>query len=336
MTLSLISITHTSRYLRAWCLCISLLGVLAPAIGLAQAAYPARPVKLVVSQAPGGTMDLVSRLYAEKLRDELGQPVVVENRLGASGNIATELVARSAPDGYTLIMGTNATHTINPYLFKRVAFDPVKDFTPVSMLVSAPNVVAVPASSSATSLKDLIDMARRQPGKLDYVSAGYGATGQLSMEQIKASAGISLVHIPYRGIAQAIQEVLAGRGDVLAFPPAALMPYIAAGKLRPLAVTSTRRVAQLPDVPTVQEQGLPSFEGVAWFGVLVPAGTPPDIVSRLQEASRRFMDDPQVRQRLTVTGLDANYLEGKAFASYMAADAERWKKVIRFSGASVD
>ena len=233
-------------------------------------------------------------------------------------------------------MGTNATHTINPYLFKRVPFDPVKDFAPVSMLVSAANVVAVSASSPARSLKDLIEMARRQPGKLDYVSAGYGATGQLSMEQIKASAGVSMVHIPLRGIAPAIQEVLAGRGDVLAFPPAALMPFIAAGKLRALAVTSARRVAQLPDVPTVQEQGLPSFEGVAWFGVLAPAGTSPVILARLQEGSRRFMEDPQVRQRLDAAGLDVNYLEGKAFASYMAADAERWKNVIRYSGATVD
>lgn len=249
-------------------------------------------------------MDMVSRLFAEKLRTHLSQTVVVENKVGASGNIATEMVSRSAPDGYTLLMGTNATHTINPYLFKRVPYDPVKDFQPVSLLVSAANVVAVPSGSPVRNLGDLIDLARKRPGRLDYVSAGYGATGQLAMEQIKALAGVSIVHIPFRGIAPAIQEVLAGRSDVLAFPPPALMPHIASGALRPIAVISGKRIAQLPQVPTVAEQGLGGFEGVAWFGLMLPSGAPAHVLARLQEASRAFVEDGAIRQMAGGLGPD--------------------------------
>ncbi|MDR2330711.1 MAG: tripartite tricarboxylate transporter substrate binding protein [Comamonas sp.] len=298
--------------------------------------WPTKPVKLVVSQPPGGTMDIVSRQVADQLGKVLGQPVVVDNKPGANGIIATQQVARAAADGYTLIMGSGVTHTINPYLYPRVGYDPVKDFTPIANLVSAPNVIAVNARVPATHLQALIDAAKAKPGVLNYASPGVGGTGQLTMELLKASAGIDITHIPYPGIAASVQDTIAGRTEMVALPPAALLAHFQSGALRPLAVTSPRRTPLLPDVPTVAESGFKGFEGVAWFGILGPANLPPDVVRTLRLSLRKVMEMPAMRERLASQGLDITYSEGAAFADYMQMDADRWKEVIRLSGAKVE
>lgn len=302
---------------------------------LAQA-WPTKPVRLVVSQPPGGTMDIVSRQIADQLGKVLGQPVVVDNRPGANGIIATQQVARAPADGYLLMMGTGATHTINPYIYPKVGYDPVKDFTPVANLVSAPNVIAVHSRVPATGLQALIDAAKTKPGALNYASPGVGGTGQLTMELLKASAGIDITHIPYPGIAASVQDTIAGRTEMVALPPTALLAHFQSGALRPLAVTSPQRTALLPDVPTVAESGFQGFEGVAWFGILGPAELPPEVVNTLQQGLRQVMNMPALRERLASQGLDIIYAEGAAFASYMQKDADRWKEVIRLSGAKVE
>ena len=302
---------------------------------LAQA-WPTKPVRLVVSQPPGGTMDIVSRQIADQLGKVLGQPVVVDNRPGANGIIATQQVARAPADGYMLMMGTGATHTINPYIYPKVGYDPVKDFTPVANLVSAPNVIAVHSRVPATGLQALIDAAKTKPGALNYASPGVGGTGQLTMELLKASAGIDITHIPYPGIAASVQDTIAGRTEMVALPPTALLAHFQSGALRPLAVTSPQRTALLPDVPTVAESGFQGFEGVAWFGILGPAELPPEVVNTLQQGLRQVMNMPALRERLASQGLNIIYSEGTAFASYMQKDADRWKEVIRLSGAKVE
>jgi len=234
------------------------------------------------------------------------------------------------------MMGTGATHTINPYLYPQVGYDPVKDFTPIANLVSAPNVISVQAQVPASSLKELITLAKAKPGLLNYASPGVGGTGQLTMELLKSSAGISITHIPYPGIAASIQDTIAGRTQIVALPPAALLAHFKSGSLRPLAVTSLHRTNVLPDVPTVAESGFSGFEGVAWFGIMAPAHVPPHIVRTLQEALQKVMAAQAVRERFAAQGLDVTYLEGAAFSAYLQKDADRWKQVIKVSGAKVD
>ena len=306
-----------------------------PVMATAQT-WPTKPIRLVVSQPPGGTMDIVSRQVAERLGEALGQAIVVENRPGANGIIATQFVARAAADGYTLMMGTGATHTINPYLYPEVGYDPVKDFTPIANLVSAPNVISVQAQVPASSLKELITLAKAKPGLLNYASPGVGGTGQLTMELLKSSAGISITHIPYPGIAASIQDTIAGRTQIVALPPAALLAHFKSGSLRPLAVTSLHRTTVLPDVPTVAESGFSGFEGVAWFGIMAPANVPPLVVRTLQESLQKVMAAQAVRERFAAQGLDVTYLEGAAFSVYLQKDADRWKQVIKASGAKVE
>lgn len=300
------------------------------------AAWPTRPIRLVVSQPPGGTMDIVSRLVADLLKDLLGQTVVVENKPGANGNIATAEVARVPPNGYTLIMGTGATHTINPYLYERVGFDPVADFTPIANLVSAPNVISISGKEKMQTLREVIAFARQRPGKLNYASAGTGGTGQLTMELLKAEARISITHIPYRGIAAAVQDTIAGSTELLAFPPAALLPHFRTGALRPLAVTSAARIPQLPDTPAVAELGFAGFEGVAWFGVLAPAGLPAPVLGTLTAALEKVVATPDFVNRMSAQGLSPSFMAGPQFAEYMRQDAARWRHVIRVSGAKVE
>ena len=317
--------------------CAAVAGSLSLGSGAAHAQdWPTRPIKLIVSQPPGGTMDMLSRLVAESLRQQLGQAVVVENKPGANGNIATSQVARSAPDGYTLIMGTGATHTINPYLYASVGFDPVADFTPIAHLAGAPNVIAIHGKHDIQNLRELIAFARRHPGKLNYASAGTGGTGQLTLELLKSEAKISITHIPYRGIAAAVQDTIAGTTELLAFPPAALLPHFRSGALRPLAVTSSQRIPQLPDTPTVAELGFKGFEGVAWFGILGPAGLPTSVTTPLTQALERVLSNPDFVSKISSLGLTPNFIPGQPFADYMKADASRWQRVIRVSGAKVE
>jgi tripartite-type tricarboxylate transporter receptor subunit TctC len=315
---------------------LATLGLPWAALQAQSAPWPTRPIKLVVSQPPGGTMDIVSRLVADQLKDLLGQPVVVENKPGANGNIAAGEVARSPANGYTLIMGTGATHTINPFLYERIGFDPVADFTPIANLVSTPNVISISGKEKMQTLQEVIAYARQRPGKLNYASAGTGGTGQLTMELLKSEAKISITHIAYRGIAAAVQDTIAGTTELLAFPPAALLPHFRSGALRPLAVTSATRIPQLPDTPTVAELGFVGFEGVAWFGVLAPAGLPDTVAATLTAALEKAVANPEFVTRMSAQGLSPSFMPGPQFAAYMKQDAARWRHVIRVSGARVE
>ena len=298
--------------------------------------WPTKPVRLVVSQPPGGTMDLVARQVAERLRLSRGWNFVVENKPGANGIIATQGVARAAPDGYTLTLASGVTHTINPYLYPKVGYDAVADFQPIANLVNAPNVISVNGTLAPRNLLELLEMAKSRPGQLNYASAGTGGTGQLAMELLKSRAKVSITHIPYQGIAAAVQDTIAGRTQIVAFPPAALMAHFKAGSLRPLAVTSARRGPVLPDVPTVAELGFPGFEGDAWYGIMGPAGMPPEVVATLSTALKDLMADPALIESFGAQGLAAAYLGPQDFASYVASDAERWKNVIKLSGAKLE
>jgi tripartite-type tricarboxylate transporter receptor subunit TctC len=291
---------------------------------------------MIVPFAAGGTMDIVARTVAEQLRDAMGQPITVENRPGAGGNTGADLVAKAAPDGYTLLVGTNATHTINPFLFKSMPYDAAKDFMPVANLGAAANVMVVHASVPATTLKDFIALAKARPGAYSYATAGSGSTGHLATEMLKANVGIDLVHVPYKSGPAAVTDTVAGHTQVLLFTPPAVLPHIRSGAVRALATTGPQRLALLPDVPTMAEAGVPGFVAVAWYGVFVPAGTPQAVVERLDQEVARALQRQDVRDKLNALGVDVTYLGPKQFADFLRADAVKWAKAVKDSGATVD
>jgi tripartite-type tricarboxylate transporter receptor subunit TctC len=261
-------------------------------------AWPSRPVKIVVPFAPGGQPDVVARALAEPLSKALGQPVVVENRPGAGGNIAAESVARAAPDGYTLLIGTNGPLAVSPALDKSLPYDPLVDLAPVTLVGTSPNLIAVHPSIGATTLKELVDRARAEPGKLNFASVGKGSISQLSMELLNSVASIKTVHIPYNGGAPAVAALIAGDVQVLCLNPTALIPQVAAGKARVVAQTSARRSPLIPDVPTVVESGYPGFEADVWMAIMAPAKTPSATIARLNAELARIIRSPALKASL--------------------------------------
>jgi tripartite-type tricarboxylate transporter receptor subunit TctC len=259
---------------------------------------PARPIRIVVPFAPGGQPDVVARALAEPLSKALGQPVVVENRPGAGGNIAAEVVARAAPDGHTLLMGTNGPLAVSPALYRNLAFDPLRDLAPVTLVGTSPNLIAVHPSTGILTLKGLVDKAKSEPGKLNFSSVGKGSISQLSMELFNSVAGIKTVHIPYNGGAPATMALITGDVQILSLNPTALIPQVAAGKARVIAQTSARRSPLIADVPTVAESGYPGFEADVWMAVMAPAKTPPEIIARLNAELVRIIRDPSLRATL--------------------------------------
>jgi tripartite-type tricarboxylate transporter receptor subunit TctC len=278
----------------------------------------------------------MARALAQKLSAQLGQPVVLDHRAGAGGTIAAEVVAGAAPDGYTLVFGTVGTHAINVSLYAKLRYDPVKDFAPVSLTHLAPRVLVVHPSVPAKTVPELIALAKAKPGELTFGSAGSGGTNHLSGELFKSMAGIDIVHIPYKGSAPASVDLLGGRITMVFDSIVAWGDHIKTGKVRALGVTSPRRSAALPDVPTIAESGLVGFDVANWLGVLAPAGTPKEVIARLNAEIKTAMADPEMQRQLVAVGIDPAYSTPEAFAELIRADIAKWAKVVKASGARAD
>jgi len=299
-------------------------------------AYPTKPIRLVVPFPPGGATDILARDVAQKLTEAWGQQVIVDNRPGAGGNIGSELVAKSAPDGYTLEMGTVGTHAINASLYAKMPYDHVKDFVPVILVAGVPNVLVVNPAVPANSVAELIAYAKANPGKLNFASSGNGTSIHLSGELFKFMAGVQMTHVPYKGSAPALQDLIGGQVQLMFdnLPPS--LPQIKAGKLRALAVTSLARAPALPDVPTMAEAGLPGYEASSWFGVLAPAGTPLAIVTKLNAEIAKWLATPEAKEKLSKQGANAAGGTPEDFAKHIAAETAKWAKVVKDSGAKID
>jgi len=310
---------------------VLLAAALALAAGTAAAqGYPTKPIRLIVAFPPGGINDIAARLMGQKLAPILGQPFVIENKVGASGTIGADVAAKSPPDGYTLLMGSVSNIAMAPGQHPHLAYDPAKDFAPVALVAAAPNVLVVHPSFPVATVKDLIAMAKKEPGKINYASAGEGSSNHLTVELFKSLAGIDLVHIPYKGDAPAIADVIAGHVPMIfaALPPA--LPFIKDGKLRAVAVSSEKRSTFLPEVPTVAESGdLPTFAVSVWVGIFAPAGTPQPIVARLDGAIAEVLRDPDTLERLKTLGVEAEYRGPQAFGTYLRAEITKWTSVGR-------
>jgi tripartite-type tricarboxylate transporter receptor subunit TctC len=299
-------------------------------------AYPTKPIRFIAPFAAGGALDTLTRTIAARMQESWGQPVVVENRTGAGGNIGADLVAKAAPDGYTLVMGTIATHAINVSLYEKMPYDAVKDFAPVTIAASINNSLSVHPSVPAKNVAELIAYAKASPGRLTFGSAGSGTSQHLAGELFKTMAGVDMVHIPYKGGAPAMVDLLAGQismtfGDI----PTAL-PHIRAGKLRSLAVTGAKRSPLLPDVPTIAEQGLAGFDVTAWFGVFTTAGTPRPVVNQLNAEIVRILSLPEVRDKLIGIGMEPVTNSPDEFAAYVQSEIAKWARVVKASGAKAN
>lgn len=326
----------TRRYLiRAGLAAPALLGLGHVLPVAAQDAYPSRSVRIIVPFAAGGGADAVARALAQKLSEQMGQQFVVDNRPGGAGNIGTEAAARAAPDGYTFLL-TGPSHIINAHLFRQLPFDPIAGFAPISLLTSAPYILVASPTLSARSLQDVVALARASPGSLTYGSAGNGTAGHLAMEMIKAQAGIDPVHVPYRGSPALLTDLMAGRVDIAFDNVVSSSPAIAAGRLRALAVSGSRRTPALPEVPTIAESGLPGFDVMVWQGALFPAGVDPAITARLSAALATALQAPEIRARLSTLGVDAIGSSPAEYSRLLATEYQRWGDVIQRSGARVD
>ncbi len=297
--------------------------------------YPSRPIKIVVPYAAGGAVDIVARSIAQPLAEALKQSVIVDNRPGASANIGMEMVAKAAPDGYTLLMASNGIAT-NMALFPHLAFDGQRDFAPIAKIGYAPLVIVVPASSPAKSLKDLLAMARAEPGKLTYASAGNGSSGHLAGELLKSSAKIDVLHVPYKGGAPAITDLLGERISFMPINPVEVIAHIRAGRLRALAVASDKRFPLLPDVPTASEAGLPGYEAVVWWGLVAPAKTPVEIVRQLNTETNAALASPAISSKLAELGVVVTPGTSDQFAAFVKAQTELWSGVIKSAGIQPD
>jgi tripartite-type tricarboxylate transporter receptor subunit TctC len=303
----------------------------------ASAQYPSRPVRVMVGFAPGGPNDIIARAYSAQLAEAMGQPFVVENRTGAAGNLAAEAVARAAPDGHTLMLGSTGTNAVNPSLYAGLPFDPVRDLAPVSVVATSPSALAVHPKVAAQSVRELIALAKAQPGRLTYASAGSGSSQHLSAELFKQAAGVDIVHVPYKGAAPGITDLLAGQVDMSFAPVANVVPYAKAGKLRLLAVTSASRSEFAPGVPTVAESGVPGFEVTTWYAVFATGGTPAAIVERLNAELGKISRNPKLREQLGGLGIDAAASASPAEArAYRDAEVERWGKLVRALGVKAE
>jgi tripartite-type tricarboxylate transporter receptor subunit TctC len=295
----------------------------------AQATYPTRPVTLVVGVPPGGILDSVARMVAPTMSQSLGQSVVVENKAGASGNIAATAVARSAPDGYNLLVGYSMFHVGNPSMFSNLSWDPVRDFAPVAMLVVSPHVLAVNPSVPAKTLREFVDYARANPGKLSYASSGNGSVPHVGVELFKQQNNLFIVHVPYRGGGPAMLDVVAGNVDMTVATPPTLLGFVQSGKLRALAVAAKQRLPQLPDVPTSAEAGFPGFELEAWVALFAPKGTPPAIVDKISAAAKLALESPAVRKSAEAAGLEIRYMTPPQLDAVVRSDIKYWSKVIK-------
>ena len=297
--------------------------------------YPNKPIKFVVGFAPGGATDVIGRLMAKKIGDALGQPIIIENRAGGSSNIGAEVVARAVPDGYTFYVCA-ITSAINVSLFPKLAFDFARDFEPVALFANVPNILVVHPSVPAKTVKELIDYARAQPGKLSYASSGAGTSIHLSGELFKMLAKVDMVHIPYKGSAPAMTDMIGGQVQVMFDNMPSALPHVKAGKLRALAVTSAQRSPSAPEVPTMGEAGVAGFDVQSWFGLVAPKGTPKDIIARLNAESVKALATADIKERFMELGAVPGPMSPEAFGDYIRSEIIRWGEVVKVSGAKVE
>ena len=312
--------------------------LLALAFGFAHAAddYPSKPVRILVPFAPGGSTDVVARILADKLGAEFRQSFVVENRAGASGNIGADVVAKAAPDGYTLLMGTTGVLAINKYLFSNMSFDPERDFVPVSYTSLITNILVVNPQVPARSVPELIKLAQASPGGLTFASSGAGSSTHLSGELFKSLAGVNILHVPYKGSSQALVDVIAGQVTMLFDNAPSSMPFIEQGKLRAIAVTSLKRLPNLPDVPTIAEAGVKGYESLSWSGIMAPVGTPKPVIDKLNASIERALRMPDVRQKFAALGIEAVGGPPEAFARHIRAESEKWGRLVKAANIKLD
>ena len=313
-----------------------LTAVCAMAHGQSAQTYPNKPIRIVVPYAPGGTTSILTRAVGQKLTDAWGQSIIVDNRGGAAGGIGTEAVARAAPDGYTLLLGTVGTFGINSAVYTKLSYDPVKDFAPVGMLATSANMLLVHPSVPVTSVKELIALAKSKPNSLNYGSSGSGSTSHLSGEMFKSMAGINMTHVPYKGGAPMMADLLGGQLEVMFDQVPAVLPHVKSGRARALAVTTAQRSAAAPDVPTMAEAGVPGYEMAVWYGLLAPAATPRDIVAKLNAELAKVLNQPDFKQQMLAQGAELMPSTAEQLAEIIRDDLVKYARVAKEAGAKLD
>ena len=311
---------------------IGLLGTVMPAGNAIAQPYPHKPLRILVGFSPGGASDITTRLIGQKLAEAFGQPVVTDNRAGASGAIAARIVAQSAPDGYTLLSGATSILAINPAMMAKPGYDSIKDFTPVSQTVSMPQLLVVHPSVKAASLKELIALAKARPGELNYSSSGPGSSSHLAVELLKVMTGINLVHVPFKGSGQSMPALLAGQVQMIFDPMPTSLPHVKSGKLRALAISTAKRSSAAGDIPTAAEAGVPGFESSLWYGLLLPAGAPGPLVDKLNRATNDALRAPDLTERFAALGAEPVGSTAPAFNKTIAEEISKWAKVIKSAG----
>ena len=298
--------------------------------------YPVKPIRLIVPYPPGGATDIFGRILGARLGELLGQQVVPEQRAGAAGVLGAEAAARAAPDGYTLVVGQASNLAINQHLMSKLPYDPVKDFAPITLIATSPNLLVVHPSLPARSVNDLVALAKARPGSINYASAGNGSPGHLAAEYFKKLAKVDIVHIPYKGAPPALTDVIAGQASLYFTSPIAAQPYVQSGRLRQLAVTSAQRFPPLPDVPTVAESGLRDYEIVSWWGLLAPAGVPREIIARVHAEAVKALNTAEMKERLAGQGAMVVTNTPEQFAAYIKSEIANWGRIVAVSGARMD
>jgi len=317
---------------KLWIAVSGLLAAISPATA---AAYPDRPIRVIVGVPAGGTPDVMARMVTTGMSKTLGQPLVMDNRGGAGGLIGTEIAAKAAPDGYTLLVSSPGPLAILPHM-RTIGYDPLADFTPIGLIASNPFMLIVHPSVPAKTVKELVALAKAQPGKLNYASAGSGAPNHLAMELFRSMAGINITHVPYKGAPQAVSDVLAGHMNMMfnSIPP--VLGHVKAERIRALGVGGTRRAAQLPEVPTISEAGVPGYEAITWFGMLAPSKTPKPILTRVSEAFAKTINAPETRALLENQGAEPGYASAQEFGALIRRDIQKYARVVKSSGAKID
>ncbi len=322
--------------IRSMALAAGIAALVASAPIATAADYPTKPVTLMIGFAPGGPSDVMARILTRKLEELLKQPFVIENRAGAGGSIAGTAVARTTPDGYTVLLATGSMLAINVSLYKNLGYDPEKDFEPISLIGTQTNVLYLHPSVPAKSFAELIAHAKANPGKLSFGSGGNGTPAHLAGELLKIEAKIDITHVPFRGTGPALQSVIGGHVPMAFNPPSPLLPHIQSGAIRPVAITTLKRTAVLPDVPTIAESGFPGFEATTWHALVVPAGTPKDVIAALHRATVATVNDPAVRKALVDLGIDVVGGTPEELRAYLKSEIPKWAEVVKASGAKVD
>jgi len=312
------------------------LAALFAAPALAQDRWPSKPITYIVPFPPGGTTDVLARIIGQKLGAALGTTIVVENKPGAGGNVGSEVVAKAAPDGYTILGGTISSHAINVSLYPKLPYDPVTSFQPITLIGTNPNILVVNASSPYKSVQDITAALKAKPGSLSYASAGNGTSQHLSAELYKYLAGVDMVHIPYKGSGPAIQDVIGGQVPMMFDTSVVAGPHIEGGRLRALAVTSSKRASAFPNVPTMAESGVPGYDVVSWQAIFAPAGTPKPIVDRLHAEVAKILKEPDMQERLAKLGLDPSGITPAELVAFQKAEIDKWAKVVKAANIKID